>query len=310
MTSTPSSVSVIIPARDAADTLPRAIESVKSQDYDEIVDIVVAAADEQTAAMADGATVVMNPTRTTPSGLNLAIATSTGDIVVRCDAQSTLPVGYVTRAVETLHRTGAAVVGGMQVPVGVTNWERAIAAAMRSPLGAGDARYRLGGEEGPVETVYLGVFRRQILERLGGYDESFLRTQDYELNHRITESGELVWFDPELEVEYTPRGSLGALWKQYMGYGRAKRHFNLKHPGSLRWRQLAPPLLVAGLVIALIVAIWWPFALVFPAAYIAVVLLAGVSMGSIRSSAALVAMHVAWGLGFLSSGTEPRSVSQ
>lgn len=292
---------MIIPARDAADTLPRALAAVKTQDYEEIVDIVVAAADEPTAEAADGASVVMNPNRSTPTGLNLAIAASTGDIVVRCDAQSVLPVGYVSRAVETLNRTGAAVVGGMQIPVGVTSWERAIAAAMRSPLGAGDARYRLGGDEGPVETVYLGVFRREILERHGGYDESFVRTQDYELNHRIAAAGDLVWFDPQLEVEYTPRGSLGGLWEQYLGYGRAKRLFSAKHPGSLRWRQLAPPLLVVGLGLAVLISIWLPIALLAPAAYVATILVAGVAMGSIRSSFALATMHIAWGLGFLTS---------
>jgi glycosyltransferase involved in cell wall biosynthesis len=300
---------VIIPARDAPDTLPRAIESVRSQDYGEIVEIVVAAADVATAEAAYGATVVMNPKRSTPVGLNLAIGASSGEIVVRCDAQSVLPVGYVSRAVETLERTGAAVVGGMQIPVGSTPWERAIAAAMSSPLGAGDARYRVGGEEGPVETVYLGVFRREILERLGGYDESFGRTQDYELNHRIAESGGLVWFDPELEVEYTPRGSLGTLWEQYFGYGRAKRQFGVKHPGSLRWRQLAPPFLVAVLGVSLLVSIWFPIALAVPATYVAAILVAGVAMGSFRSSLALATMHVAWGTGFLSAGASTRAVT-
>lgn len=292
---------MVIPARNAADTLPRALESVRSQDYREIVDVVVAAADEDTAAVADDVLLVMNPSGSTPTGLNLAIAASKGDVIVRCDAQSKLPVTYVSRAVETLDRTGAAVVGGMQVPVGETSWERAIAAAMRSRLGAGDARYRVGGEEGPVETVYLGVFRRDVLEAVGGFDESFTRTQDYELNHRVVQSGKTVWFDPELQVEYRPRGGLSALWNQYFAYGRAKRLFRAKHPGALRWRQLAPPLLVIGLGTALVASIWVPVALVIPVGYLAALLIAGLMNGSPRSALALATMHLAWGLGFLSA---------
>jgi len=177
-------VSVIIPARNAREQLPRALDSVFAQTYSNIIDVVVADADDSAAGLANPKVVVLpNPAGTTPAGLNLAIAASTGEVVVRCDAQSSLPEDYVEKAVDVLENTGAANVGGMQVPIGETAWERAIAAAMSSPWGAGDARYRIGGAAGAAETVYLGVFRRDALEEVGGFDEDFTRTQDYELNH-------------------------------------------------------------------------------------------------------------------------------
>jgi glycosyltransferase involved in cell wall biosynthesis len=298
----PPTVSVIIPARDAAHLLPLALDSVEAQTYANIVDVAVASADSATADVAEGrATIVPNPSGRTATGLNLAIRATSGDVVVRCDAQSRLPPGYVERAVETLGRTGAANVGGKQVAVGVTAWEKAIAAAMSSPLGAGDARYRTGGEEGPVETVYLGVYRRTALEDVGGFDEQFTRTQDYELNHRIIAAGGVVWFDPELEVEYRPRGSLGGLAGQYFEYGRAKRRFARKHPGSLRWRQMAPPLLVLALTAAVLASFWVPWALVALVGYAAALLLAGAltTEPALRVAAALGTMHIAWGTGFL-----------
>jgi hypothetical protein len=173
---------------------------------------------------------------------------------------------------------------------------------MTSPFGAGDARYRIGGEEGPVETVYLGVFRREALERLGGYDESFKRNQDYELNHRLIEIGEQVWFDPQLQVTYTPRGSLGDLARQYYRYGRAKRQFNRRYPGGLRLRQTAPPLLVAALAASLLASIWAPVFLLVPVAYLLglVTVSLGAGSGAWRMAAALGTMHLSWGLGFLS----------
>jgi glycosyltransferase involved in cell wall biosynthesis len=295
------SVSVVIPARNAADILPQALASVRHQTYPNIVDVVVAAADQASAAAADGATVVINEQGSTPTGLNLAVAAATGEIVARCDAQAVLPAGYVERAVETLQRTGAANVGGMQVPVGETPWQGAIAEAMKSPFGAGDARYRIGGKEGPVETVYLGVFRRSALDQIGGYDETFTRNQDYELNHRLIEAGEVVWFDPELRVEYSPRGSLRSLARQYFEYGQAKRQFAKKHRGSLRWRQLAPPFLVIGLGLSVILAPIAPVVLLLPAIYLVSLLV--VSFPDLRVAAALVTMHLSWGSGFL---TGPR----
>jgi succinoglycan biosynthesis protein ExoA len=300
-------VSVIIPAKDAAATVQRALESVRDQTYSNVTEVVVAAADSESAevAQAFGATVVNNPEGGTPAALNRALSYSSGEIIVRCDAHSVLPPGYVERAVETLMRTGADNVGGMQVPVGESFWERSIAAAMGSRLGAGDARYRVGGDEGPVETVYLGVFRRSVLERIRGFDEAFTRTQDYELNHRIIESGGVVWFDPGLEVEYRPRGSLRDLARQYFEYGQAKRQFGRKHPGSLRWRQLGPPAAVVVLAASVAVAPFWGYSLLAPAAYLGTVMLAGAVQGfrHVKTATgvplALLTMHMAWGIGFL-----------
>ncbi len=298
------SVSVVIPALNAAGPIRAALKSVEAQTYQHIVQTIVAAGDPETEQVAQllGATVVKNPSGKTPTALNAAIAAASGEIIVRLDAHAVLPPDYVARAVATMQRTGAVNVGGMQIPKGETYWERSIAAAMSSPIGAGDARYRTGGPEGEVETVYLGVYDKKVIDNLGGFDEDFARNQDYELNHRIIESGGVVWFDPKLKVEYTPRGSLTALWSQYFQYGKAKRMFARRHPGSLRLRQVGPPVLVVGLVASLLLS---PIAstrsLIVPSAY-----LAGVAVASPKSQGivfgpipALVVMHLSWGLGFL-----------
>jgi succinoglycan biosynthesis protein ExoA len=317
--STPGpTVSVVMPARDAAGAIGGALTAIRAQDYPRITEVIVAdgASADATPEIARraGATVVANPDATTPAGLNAAIASSTGEVIVRCDAHAELPPGYVSRAVETLMRTGADNVGGMQVPVGRTFWERAIGYAMSSPLGAGDARYRIGGGEGPADTVYLGVFRRTALERVGGFDETLERNQDYELNWRIRETGGVVWFDPELRVTYRPRGSLRELWQQYFDYGRWKRVVIRRHPGSLRWRQLAAPGLVIGLAAVLLMAVWWPGWLLVPAGYLASVTAAGIALAwrhrdasGIGAIPALATMHLGWGLGFLSRAQPARN---
>jgi glycosyltransferase involved in cell wall biosynthesis len=311
------SVSVVIPAKDSARTVGAAVSSALAQEYPGSIEVVVADGGGEdgtgATAAAAGATVVPNPAGTTPAGLNAAIGASSGDVVVRCDAHAILPSGYVRRAVETLERTGAGTVGGMQIPAGSTFWERAVGYAMSSPLGAGDARYRIGGGEGPVDTVYLGVFRREVLERVGGFDETLERNQDYELNWRIRQAGRVVWFDPELRVPYRPRGSIRALWRQYGDYGRWKREVIRRHPGSLRPRQLAAPVLVVVLSLSGLASFAWRPALLLPGAYVAAIFAAG-GYEAIRrrdgaglgSSVALMTMHLSWGLGFLLDQTRRR----
>jgi succinoglycan biosynthesis protein ExoA len=171
----------------------------------------------------------------------------------------------------------------------------------------GDARYRLGGAAGPVDTVYLGVFDRTWLERVGGFDPRFHRNQDYELNWRIREAGGVVWFDPALRVSYRPRSGIGALARQYFEYGQWKRRMLALHPGSLRLRQTAAPLLVVGLAGSLTLAISRPLlGSVLPAAYLLALLVTAAGEtrrrrdpAAVLTVVAIPVMHLSWGVGFL-----------
>ena len=173
-------VSVIVAARDAEATLPAALDSVLAQDYGGELEVIVADGSE-TSVTRDlvrcrfpRVRIVDNPAREIASGLNRALGAARHPIVARCDAGAVLPARYLARAVDTLLCTGAANVGGRVNPVGTTFFGRAVALATSSPLGAGDARYRIGGAEGSVDTVFPGVFRRDALDAAGGFDETLL----------------------------------------------------------------------------------------------------------------------------------------
>ncbi|HEU4675390.1 MAG TPA: glycosyltransferase family 2 protein, partial [Motilibacteraceae bacterium] len=194
-------VSVVMPVLNEERHLRDAVARVLGQDYPGPLEVVLALGPSRdrtdqiarTLAERDGrVTAVPNPSGRTPAGLNAAIHASRHPIVVRVDGHGMLPPGYVRTAVELLARTGAANVGGMMAAEGETPFERAVACAMTSPVGVGGAAFHTGGQEGPADTVYLGVFRRSMLEELGGYDESFVRAQDWELNYRIRSHGGLV----------------------------------------------------------------------------------------------------------------------
>jgi succinoglycan biosynthesis protein ExoA len=315
-------VSVVMPVLDEARHLGVAVAAVLAQAYDGPMELVLAVAPssddtrevaDQLAAASERVRVVDNPTGRTPAGLNAAIAASNGEVILRVDGHAQLSPGYVTRAVATLLETGADNVGGIQRAVGTTPMQTAIAAAMTSRFGVGDARFHYGGAPGPVDTVYLGVFLRTALERVGGYDETLARNQDYDLNWRLRDSGGVVWFDPELVVIYEPRPTLRRLADQYYQYGQWKRLVLRRAPRSLRWRQLvAPAATVANALGVLLGLTVWRPALLAPTIYVAGTLAATLASKDVapairwRLPAVFAVMHHAWGFGFLRGIDDPR----
>jgi hypothetical protein len=250
---------------------------------------------------------VANPSGKTAAGLNLAVAASTHPIIVRVDGHAKIPQNYLTLAVEILEKTGAVNVGGVMAAEGVSNFEKAVARAMRSPLGVGASRFHTGGEAGEVDTVYLGAFKREAINQAGGFDERYTRAQDWELNFRLRKNGGLIYFDPRLQVTYRPRPNLRKLAKQYFQYGTWRRVVSRSHSGTINLRYLAPPVTLIGCVTSVIGG-----SLIHPILYIPAVVY-GVFVGlsaalisrSIREFFSLLAiiptMHFAWGAGFITS---------
>ncbi|RKS71486.1 glycosyltransferase involved in cell wall biosynthesis [Motilibacter peucedani] len=315
-------VSVVMPVLNEERHLRTAVRHVLEQDYPGEIELVLAlgpSKDRTDAIAAELASAdarirtVRNPSGRTPAGLNAGIAAASHDVVVRVDGHGMLGPGYIATAVELLQATGADNVGGVMAAEGETAFQQAVARAMTTWLGVGGARFHTGGQAGPADTVYLGVFRRATLERLGGYDESFQRAQDWELNHRIREAGGLVWFSPELRVSYRPRADVEALARQYFHYGRWRRVVMRRHSGTASPRYLAAPAVLvavsAGTVVGILVH---PVGFALPLGY-AAALVGGAALtgrGLPPRALALLpvvyaTMHLAWGAGFL---TSPRSL--
>jgi succinoglycan biosynthesis protein ExoA len=318
-------VSVIMPVLDEEAHLQAAVEAVLRQDYPGDLELVMALGpsrdrtDEiaaQIEATHPQVRTVRNPSGATPSALNAAVAAAANPIVVRIDGHAVFPLDYIRTAVEVLTETGADNVGGIMAAEGVTALERAVARAMTSRLGVGQAPYHTGGDAGPADSVYLGVFRREALARVGGYDEDFLRAQDWEMNLRIRNSGGLVWFTPRLRVSYRPRGSVRGLARQYFDYGRWRRVVMRRHEGSVRARYLAPPIafgaVVAGTAAGIVgLATGRPgmtAGFVVPVGYLSAILAGSVVTGRgldlpamLRLPVVYATMHGSWAVGFLTS---------
>lgn len=305
--------------------LAAAVRALFNQDYAGELEIVLAIGPskdrtleiaQELAATYPKLKLVTNPSGRTPDALNAAIAAAKGEVIIRCDGHAELPKNYVSTAVRILNETGSDNVGGIMDAQGTTAFESAVATAMKSKFGVGSAAFHVGGTASEAETVYLGCFRASALARVGGYDSKMTRAQDWEMNHRIRNTGGKIWFTPELKVTYRPRPNLKALAKQYFQYGQWRREVMRMHPetvsGKSGLRYLVPPVTVISNLIGLIAVLagfinpWLWLGTIGLAAYLIglkIAVMSQVRKLEFRSLLKLplvyVTMHHAWGVGFL-----------
>ena len=317
-------VSVVMPVLNEERHLEAAVRGVLRQDYPGELEVILAVgpSSDRTLDIADALAavdprirVVDNQAALTAAALNLGIAAAKHEIIVRVDGHGELTDGYIKRAVELLDETGAANVGGVMDAQGTTPFEEAVAVAYTTRLGLGGSAFHLA-ESPPAEaeTVFLGVFRKDALVDVGGFDESMHRAQDWELNYRLRTNGYKIWFSPELRVTYRPRATLRDLVKQMYDTGAWRRELVRRHPETVTLRYLAPPLTLLGVVagsIGGLLGVAFDSRLLrvgflAPVGYLSLIIGGSLITTRPMSAAArlrlplvLAATHLAWGAGFL-----------
>ena len=309
-------VSVVLPVLNEELHLANAVQSILSQDYAGTLEIILALGPSkdktneiaELLALADKRILLVNnPSGRTAAGLNLALNKSSNPVIVRVDAHAEIQRNYISLAIEVMKSSGAVNVGGIMGAQGVSSFEKAVARAMRSSLGVGTSRFHTGGDSGYVDTVYLGVFLRAAVIAVGGFDERFIRAQDWELNFRLRQAGGKIFFDPRLHVTYRPRSTVKALAKQYFEYGRWRRVVSRRHKGTINYRYLAPPFSLVAALVSIILSVTLNNLFIIPAAIYGIFLiLASLLIGKgiierILLPIVLFTMQMSWGLGFLTS---------
>jgi succinoglycan biosynthesis protein ExoA len=307
-------VTLIVAMRNEERHVSRCVASLLAQDYpaerlvvlfmdgrstDRTREIVSAGIGDRA-----GFELVDNPGVIQSIAWNLGIERARAGLVGIVSAHSELAADYVTRAVETLQRTGADLVGGPARAESESVVGEAIALAMSTPFGVGGAQFRYATEESDVDTVFMGVCKRELYERIGGFDAEMVRNQDDELSYRLLEHGGRIVCNPAIRSVYRNRATLKSLWKQYFDYGRWKVRVMQKHPQQMRPRHFVPFLFVSTVGASALV----------PPAFVAVsgaytsATLAMSAMIAARTKrldilpylpAAFAILHVGYGLGFI-----------
>ena len=309
-------VSVILPILNEERDLRECISAILQQKYDGELEVILALGPSndntnqiaKSLAQSDARIkLVENPTGKTAAALNLAIAAASFEIICRIDGHAEISDTYVKTAVEIMDQTGAVNVGGLMNAAAAGGFQSVVARAMRSRIGVGASKFHTGGAAGEADTVYLGTFKKSAILQAGGFDEKYIRAQDWELNHRLRLNGGVIWFDPRLVVTYRPRDTFGKLAKQYFEYGRWRRAVSRKHQGTVNYRYLAPPIALVINLLSLILGISFSTIFFIPViTYLLIIILCSLFIGKgiyekITLPSVLITMHMSWGFGFITS---------
>jgi hypothetical protein len=190
-------------------------------------------------------------------------------------------------------------------PVGEGVVGRAIAAALASRVGVGDSSFHFAGTARDVDSVYLGIYRRSVLDTVGRYDPTLVRTEDDDMNARIRAAGGRIRLDPSIRSRYLGRQTLRGLFRQYRGYGDSKVALAAKRPGAIRLRHFVPAGLIAALVATSVISLlaWAPAFPLLLLAYLGGLLVAGLLRTELPLAsrlafvAAAATMHLGYGIG-------------
>ncbi len=317
----PPFVSTIMPIRNEADFIERALRSILNNNYPaEKMEVLVVdgmssdgtreivhrlSEDDSRVRMLD------NPKRIVPAAMNIGLKAARGDLFIRIDGHAEIPTDFIVKSVQCLREHPQAWIAGGHIRTVADSYTgRAIAAAMRSPIGVGNSRFRLGDYEGWVDTLAFGVHYKWIVDKVGYFDEELVRNQDDEFNLRIILAGGKIWMSKAIQSTYFSRGSLRKLWRQYFQYGFWRIRTLQKHRRPASLRQLAPLLLVSSMLFfALACLAWrplWPLLAVEAALYVLGLVIGAVDVGRkagwrYAPAAPLVfaILHLAYGTGSL-----------
>jgi succinoglycan biosynthesis protein ExoA len=267
MSSTRPAVSVIVPCRNERDHIESCVQSILAQEPPpgefEVI-VVDGISDDGTRDTLDRLAqedprlrIITNPARVTPCGMNAGIRESRGRWIAIMGAHNRYAPDYLRCSVEVLEETGADNVGGSMIFEPTSPLQHAIAAAHHSSFSVGGAKWHNPTYEGPADTVFGGVYRREVFDRIGLFDEELVRNQDDELNLRLMRAGGKIWQSPRIKSWYKSRGSLVSLFRQYMQYGYWKVRVIQKHKLPASARHLVPGGFVLSIIILSLASFLW-----------------------------------------------------
>ena len=315
-------ISIIIPIRNEATFIIRCLDSVFDQKGLEGNELEVLIVDglstdntrdivKEHQKQHSNLILLDNPGRIVPKGMNRAYKVAKGDVIIRVDGHCEIATDYVSNCLKYLHEADAAGVGGPMQTIGETPLSETIAVAMSSVFGVGNSFFRtMQGKTMYVDSVPFPAYTREIIAKVGFYDEEMVRNQDDEYNYRIREAGGKLLLAADVQSKYYSRGSIKKLWKQYFQYGYWKVRVLQKHPRQMSLRQFVPPAFVASLIVSLIFALLIPIFWFIFAGITGVYLFSNL-LASILSAAnkdwqhlfllpiVFAILHISYGLGFL-----------
>ncbi len=313
-------LSVIIPCRNEEKYIEKCLDSLIEQDdvdFKYEILVVDGMSNDRTreiinskSAYKDIVKVLDNPHKITPFAMNIGINYSRGNIVTICGAHSVYDKRFLKSGTELFSKVPEAIAtGGPIESVSDTEFGKAVSLAMASPIGVGNAKHRFPNYEGFAEMACFPFYKKEAFEKVGLFDEHFVRNQDDEFSFRLRLRGEKVYISPKVKSFYFVRSSPKKLFKQYFQYGYWRYFVLKKHKKQISFRQLIPSLFLLSLLLSVLGGIYFSSLLMFlaiPTIYLFSIFIAsiskikkyGIKIG-IYYIFSVIILHVSYGLGLI-----------
>lgn len=306
-------VSIIIPMRNEEKFIAKCLDKFCEQDFPidnfEII-VVDGLSNDRSVEIVKtfqnkyaNIELLKNPKKHTSSAFNLGIKASKADYVGIFSAHSIPSRTYISSAVQTMTKTNADCVGGPMTAKNNSIIGKAIAYATSTSFGVGGSVFHYSKKPQYVHTVYQGLFKRKLFNKIGYFDEDLVRNQDDELSYRIGKNGGKIYYDPSIKSVYSSRSSFRKLLKQYFQYGLYKPLVFRKLKYGMQVHHFIP----AAFVLYILSLLIFPFTLIYMSPLLGYTFMCTVFAYKSKQKHviklniifAYILMHISYGVGFL-----------
>lgn len=230
----PPKVSLIITTLNNEQTIDECLKSVFELNYPKnLLEVIVidGGSKDSTAKIAEKypAKVIILPS-SAPAAYNYSLKIAQGDVIAILDADVKVEKDWLSKLIIHLRDPQVAGVGG-----GIETWNHQ--SVLPRSIGY-DIKYRYSrllsnNSIKRLATMNL-LLRRNVLENVGGFDESLPTQYDTDIGHKITNKGYRLVFEPNAKCYHYNRPTWREYFKQQLRYGKNTLRLYLKNPKLIK----------------------------------------------------------------------------
>ncbi len=258
-----SLVSLIIPCRNEQAHIAECLDSIFANDYPtgriEVL-VVDGASTDRTREIVSKYQhrwpqihLLENFQKLIPIAMNIGLRQASGEVILKIDAHSTYPSRYIARCVDSLTHYQADNAGGISriLPARDTATAKAIALALAHRFASGNAYVKVGAKEARwADSAAFGCWKKELLEKIGGWNEKLAGSSDMDLNARLKEAGGRILLLPDIQINYYADANFRSYWKHNFADGVWATYVLKFGSKAWAWRHWAP----MGFLLSLLVS--------------------------------------------------------
>ncbi|MEM0203265.1 MAG: glycosyltransferase [Archaeoglobaceae archaeon] len=242
-------VSIVIPVKNDAETLEKCLRSIRDLDFP-MEDLEVIVVDGHSTdgsveiAKRYGCKVFFEDMGRISYARDLGAKKASGEFIAFTDADCVVEKNWIKELLKQFDENVAAVGGPNLTPEDESEFGKAVGDVFEFLSKAG-ARYGFNANE--VVEIYHNptcnvMYRKKVLEEVGGFNHRLITVDDEELDYRIRKRGYKILFTPKAVVYHYRRRSWKSFAKMAYTYGIGRMQAIKLHREMGRWFHFVPML--------------------------------------------------------------------